>query len=249
MSYMATGRVTASERRFALAIGPAPGAEALRVVRLAGCAPWFSEIGSIEPDLAAIRDAAARRRQGQIRHLRLVAAIGIENYDALGWLVELARHSGADELRIERMDALPDIHDAAHPLHPALLETLRDPRFDASVVRLCELADCRARALACPLPSDSLSPGFGRAELADALARNWGAPVRVAALCAAGRWRFGADGALLRAEIGALLELGFAAPARRRIRELAETGGAPLPSRWIPGLGQAATSESFVPHH
>jgi hypothetical protein len=186
-----------------------------------GCTPWVSEAlhgrGHWEALAPTLDLAAARRAAGTIQDLRLTTRVTADNFHELPALAALAERLGADALVIEMADG--DVAAEDHPLHLALLETLRHPRLRTPLV------EGDLPAVPASLPSDALGRVYSREQLQAAIdAARPQAEIRVA-LCAAGRIRFAEDESLLQMEAQALYELGFAPQARFRLFDCVAMGG------------------------
>ena len=193
-------------------------------VSIDACSPWVYAVvrrpgkwEKLEPNLRFI---AARRRAGIFREYHINATIQLDNFHEMPALVDFAEDLGADSVRLYMMQntgghlvdfAAKNIGDQGHPLHLAFLETLRDPKLARPIAHLYDVATWRDIALEAALPSDRLGADFSYDDLCFALsdAIEAGEPERAAALCVAGRIRFGDDVALLRMEGRLLDHLGF----------------------------------------
>ena len=196
-------------------------AEGMVSVAVHGCTPWVSEAmhgaghwEALQPTLALV---AARRAAGTVADFRLTTRVTADNFHELPALAALAERLGADALVLELAEG--DVAAADHPLHLALLETLRHPRLRTPLVE----GDLPAAPAS--LPSDALGRAYSREQLQAAIdAARPQAEIR-AALCAAGRIRFAEDESLLQMEAQALYELGMAQPARFRLFDCVAMGG------------------------
>ena len=219
-----------------------PGLERYRAlvdVSIDACSPWVYETvrrpgkwDKLYPNLQFI---AAKRARGEFREFHLNATIQLDNFHEMPALMRLAQSLGADSMRLYMIQntgfhlaahyARCNVGDPTHALHPAFLETLRDPILGAPIAHLYDVTHWRDRALAAELPSDSLGADYSRETLAEAIRAAGPNAIRRAALCAAGRIKFPEDASLLQIEAQALYELGFPQQARYRLNESVALGG------------------------
>jgi hypothetical protein len=208
-------------------------------VSIDACSPWVYERvrrpGKWDKLYTNLEFIAAKRARGEFREFHLNATVQLDNFHEMPALMRLAQGLGADSMRLYMIQNTGghlapyftrcNIGDPAHPLHPAFLETLRDPILADPIAHLYDVTHWRDRALEAELPSDSLGADFSREDLAGALRAAGANAIRRAALCVAGRIKFADDASLLQIEAQALYELGFAEQARYRLNESVALGG------------------------
>jgi len=208
-------------------------------VSIDACTPWVYEHvrrpGKWEKLYPNLQFIAAKRARGEFREYHLNATVQLDNFHEMPALMRLGQSLGCDSVRLYMIQNTGghlapyftrcNVGDPAHPLHPAFLETLRDPILGTDIAHLYDVTHWRDRALEAELPSDSLGADFSREDLAEAIRASGANAIRRAALCVAGRIKFPEDSSLLQIEAQALYELGFAQQARYRLNESVALGG------------------------
>jgi len=203
-------------------------------VSIDACTPWvYEEVrrpGKFERLYENLLFISELYRAGTFSVFNVNATIQLDNYHEIPALIDFAEHVQSDEILFYMIQNTGDhllanydrmnIGDSSHPLHPAFLETLRDPKLDRPVVNMYDVAIMRDLAMGAHLPSDDLGADFGHDDLTAAIGDAMAAEdySRVVALCVAGRIRLANDQALLRTEAGALTAMGFGKQAGYRMR-------------------------------
>lgn len=203
-------------------------------VSIDACTPWvYEEVrrpGKFERLYENLSFISELYRAGTFSVFNVNATIQLDNYHEIPALIDFAEHVHSAEILFymiqntgshlhgsyDRMN----IGDSSHPLHPAFLETLRDPKLDRPIVNMYDVAIMRDLAMGSHLPSDDLNGDFGYENIISAIRAALAAEdhSRAVALCVAGRIRFPGDQALLRTEASALTAMGFAKQAGYRLR-------------------------------
>jgi len=201
-------------------------------VSIDACTPWVYEYvrrpGNWQKLAPNLEFLAEKRREGTFSEFHLNATIQMDNYHEIPALIDYAESLNADSMRLYMMQntgghlaidfPVKNIADAAHPLHIAFLETLRDPRLERPVTHMYDVANWHATSHATHLPSDDLPENFTYEQLSEALIGLAGRDeaARIVALCAAGRIRFPESVHLLEMEAMALKLLRYDRAAEYR---------------------------------
>lgn len=195
-------------------------------VSLDAATPWVYDYvrkpGKFDRLLGNLNFLAAKHDAGAFSEFEVNATIQLDNFHEIPALIDLAERMGNERILFYMIQNTgrhladsydhKNVADVSHALHPAFLETLRDPKLDRPVVHMYDVATWRSISFATRLPSDDLCADFTREDIYSAiecaLARH-DRPAAVA-LCVAGRIRFPDDHELLRIEADALEVMGFA---------------------------------------
>lgn len=210
-------------------------------IPLYACNSWtYEEVrgnGDWGTFVRALQVVGQLRQSGKVSTYHLGATVQMDNFHEMADMVRLGESLGCDRVRFsgrpgtrEHLSGLfprRSITEEGHPLHIALLESLRDPVFDLPICDLQDVEPLRRRAQAGPLPSDRAG-GIGTETACTDMAKGLVEQNRLgeaAALTAYARIHFPHSYDLRFLDGVVLQMLGFPLQASYRFRELLSRNG------------------------
>ncbi len=239
-----TGRADVTEPEIEIAVDAAsPWAWASRGHR----EDWSSLLPSLE-------FLGRRRTAGGLQRLRLHCPVDALNFHEVAALSDLAERIGCDRFRLSLSTGMPGEGSGAnlsmpgHPMHLALLETLRDPRFVRRRVELNELTPLQRRAASATLPSDTLCGSADPQAWITRIEHTFadGDVTSANALAAAARWRLPFDTRVRMLEGVVLQSSGQPRAAVLRYHEVLAASPTHLPASVMLGTALSDAGEAHA---